>query len=335
MSFLIYRDGLDLFGAPMSVPGPPAATPNRGNPPESGGGDEDGVAADRAIRTFFRHAPPIETKAVTPVDDLAGTPADRAIPQLMDDYADHIYGLGMRLCGDPEKAQDLVQETFLRALKSWPGFDGRSKPSTWLYTIASRACQRMERRRAGEPRYLRSLEQRLPTGETTVVDVPADDDTPAEWAERREVIRAVRAAIDDLPIHFRLPLLLKEIEEMSVEEVARVLGLKPATVKTRLHRARLLIRDALEKPLPHKPVSETHETEGQCMDLLWAKQEALDRGVDFPIPGERICDRCRSAFVTLDLAQDVCHALGDAKLPEHARRALEQRVMSERGGSAT
>jgi len=272
---------------------------------------------------------------VTPVDDLAGTPANSAIPQLMDDYADHIYGLGLRLCDDPDKAEDLVQETFLRALKSWPSFDGRSKPSTWLYTIASRACQRMERRRAGEPRRLSSLERRLPTGETTVVDVPATDDTPAEWVERKDVVRAVRAAIDALPLHFRLPLVLKEIEEMSVEDVAKVLGLKPATVKTRLHRGRLLIREALEKPLPHKPVGETHETEGQCLDLLWAKQEALDRGVDFPIPAERICDRCRSVFVTLDLAHDVCHALGDVKLPEDARRALEERVMSERGGTTT
>jgi RNA polymerase sigma-70 factor (ECF subfamily) len=267
---------------------------------------------------------------VTPADDLAGQPAETAIPQLMYAYADHIYGLGLRLCDDPDKAQDLVQETFLRALKSWSGFDGRSKPSTWLYTIASRACQRMERRRAGEPRHMSSLEQLLPTGETTVVDVPATDETPAEWVEREDVVRAVRAAIHSLPIHFRLPLVLKEIEGMSVEDVARVLGIKPATVKTRLHRARLLVREALSRPLPHREAHDTHSSEGQCLDLLWAKQEALDRGVDFPIPAEQLCDRCRSVFATLDMATDVCHALGDVKLPEHARRTLEEKVLAQR-----
>lgn len=263
--------------------------------------------------------------------DLAGQPAETAIPQLMDDYADHIYGLGLRLCDDPDKAQDLVQETFLRALKSWSGFDGRSKPSTWLYTIASRACRRMERRRAGEPRHIARLEQLLPTGDTVVVDVPSGDETPAEWLEREDVVRAVRAAIDTLPIHFRLPLLLKEIEEMSVDDVAKVLGIKPATVKTRLHRARLLVREALSRPLPRREAHDTHASEGQCLDLLWAKQEALDRGVAFPIPGEHLCDRCRSAFATLDMANDLCHALGDVKLPEDARRTLEEKVLRKRG----
>lgn len=269
---------------------------------------------------------------MTETHQLAGQPAEAAIPRLMDDYADHIYGLGLRLCDDPEKAEDLVQETFLRALRSWDGFDGRSKPSTWLYTIASRACQRMERRRAGEPRHTRSLEQRLPTGETAVIDLPAGGETPLEWLERRDVVDAVRRAIDSLPLHFRLPLVLKEIEDLSVEDVAKVLGIKPATVKTRLHRARLLVRDELSKPLPHKEPTATHESEGQCLDLLWAKQEALDRGVDFPIPGEQLCERCRSVFATLDMAEDVCHALGNVSLPEHARRKLEERVLGERSG---
>jgi len=270
-------------------------------------------------------------KTVTNVESLAGQPAEAAIPRLMDDYADHIYGLGLRMCDDPEKAQDLVQETFLRALKSWDGFDGRSKPSTWLYTIATRACQRMERRRSGEPRHMRPLEQLLPSGETTVVDLPADEDTPLEWVERNDVIRAVRNAIDSLPIHFRLPLVLKEVEEMSVEEVAKILGIKPATVKTRLHRARLLVRQELSKPLPHKEVDGAAANEGACLDLLWAKQEALDRGADFPIPEQHMCERCRSVFATLDLAEDVCHLIGDVKLPEGARRRLEERVMQERG----
>jgi predicted RNA polymerase sigma factor len=145
------------------------------------------------------------------------------------------------------------------------------------------------------------------------------------------VVQAVRTAIDSLPLHFRLPLVLKEIEGMSVDDVAKVLGLKPATVKTRLHRARLLVGKELSRPLPQRRAAETHDDENACLDLLWAKQEALDRGVPFPIPGDTLCERCHSVFATLDMAEEACHALGDVKLPERTRRALEQRVMGERG----
>jgi RNA polymerase sigma-70 factor, ECF subfamily len=237
------------------------------------------------------------------------------------------------MCDDPEKAQDLVQETFIRALEGWDGFDGRSEPSTWLYTIASRACQRMERRRAGEPRSMQSLELLLPSGDETLVDVPTDGETPLDWVERRDVVQAVQRAIEALPLAFRLPVVLKEMEGLSVEEVASVLGVKPATVKTRLHRARLLLRKELSQALPTKPSGHDHADapDSSCLDLLWAKQEALDRGVDFPIPAAHLCERCRSVFATLDLASDVCHAMQRRRAPDEVRQAIEARVMGERG----
>jgi RNA polymerase sigma-70 factor (ECF subfamily) len=178
---------------------------------------------------------------------------------------------------------------------------------------------------------MRPLEQLLPSGETTVVDLRADQDTPDEWMERKDVIQAVRNAIESLPLHFRLPLVLKEIEDLSVDEVANILGIKPATVKTRLHRARLAVRQELSKPLPQRELDDAAASEGACLDLLWAKQEALDRGADFPIPEQHMCERCRSVFATLDLAEDVCRLLGEVELPEAARRRLEERVMQARG----
>jgi len=259
----------------------------------------------------------------------AAASADEAISELMEEYADQIYGMGLRMCDDPERAQDLVQETFTRAFKAWDRFDGRSKPSTWLYTIASRACQRLQRRKSGEPRHMRRLDPSAPTGDGTVVDLPDDGQTPLEWAEREEVIRAVRHAIDSLPMHFRLPVVLKEMEGMSIEDVAAVLNLKPATVKTRLHRARLLIREELSKPLPQRSAKDVHPSESSCMDLLWAKQEALDQGVSFPIPGEELCERCSSVFATLDLADEACHAIGDVQLPDHVREQLLERVLGK------
>lgn len=182
---------------------------------------------------------------------------------------------------------------------------------------------------------MESLERLLPSGERTVVDVPAMADNPLEWVERRDVVRAVRRGIDALPLGFRLPLVLEEIEGLSVDEVASVLGIKPATAKTRLHRGRLLLRKELSAALPTKPegadLDHDNEPRSRCLDLLWAKQEAMDRGVEFPIPPGHLCERCRTAFATLDLAGDVCRAMRNAHLPDEIREAIRDRVLEERG----
>lgn len=102
-------------------------------------------------------------------------PAQTAIPRLFEAHGGRIYTLGLRMCGDPDRAEDLVQETFLKAFGGWDQFEGRSNPATWLYSIASRACQRMQRRRAGEPRRMLSLTELLPSGEPRVPDIPSPD----------------------------------------------------------------------------------------------------------------------------------------------------------------
>ena len=163
-------------------------------------------------------------------------PAERAIPYLVDAYGGRLYAVGLRFCGRPEEAQDLVQETFLRALRNWSQFQGRSKVSTWLFAIASRVCQRMHRKRSGEPQALLSLDADLPFSEPQIAVVPSD------WEEERELQVQARAslevAIARLPVTFRMPLVLSELVGLSIADCAEVMGLKEATVKTRLHRAR-------------------------------------------------------------------------------------------------
>ena len=94
---------------------------------------------------------------------LLGRPAREAITELVGRDGAKILGLGMKLCGNRADAEDLVQETFLQAFRKWEQFEGRSSPSSWLYTIAARVCQRRHRRRAGEPDRMESLDELLPT----------------------------------------------------------------------------------------------------------------------------------------------------------------------------
>jgi RNA polymerase sigma-70 factor (ECF subfamily) len=249
--------------------------------------------------------------------------AEAAIPLLLERYGGRIYGLGLRLCGDEAEAEDLVQETFLRAFRKWRSFEGRSDPSSWLYTIAVRTCRRLQRKRAGEPRRLAPLADLLPAGEETVPEVPdAGAGGPLADQLRREAREAVARALPAIPRPFRVALVLKDLAEFSVPEVARVLGLREATVKTRIHRGRLALRRALAEALPRRPAPPPDHDRRVCLDLLGAKLAAMDRGVAFPFGGEELCSRCRALFSTLDLAADVCLDLGRGALPPALRAAV-------------
>lgn len=252
--------------------------------------------------------------------------AQQAVSQWMEEYGGKIYGLGLRLCGSPEEAEDLVQETFLQAYRNWDRFEGRSSPSSWLFTIASRVCQRRHRRRSGEPVRMESLERLLPSGERDVPDVPDGSDGPLDEQLRREAQEAVEAAIARIPLAFRLPLVLKDIAELSIAEIAGALGLREATVKTRVHRARLALRREMVKRLPRRPAPPPDHERRVCLDLLQAKQEALDRGADLPLAPGELCDRCRSLFSTLDLTQEACRAIGRGELPPVVRELVRRRL---------
>ena len=89
----------------------------------------------------------------------AGTPREQAVPALLEEHGPRIHALARRLCGDAGQAEDLVQEVFLQAWRDWQRFEGRSSPATWLWRIAARRCQRMQRRRAGEPARIQTLDE--------------------------------------------------------------------------------------------------------------------------------------------------------------------------------
>ena len=260
---------------------------------------------------------------MTPSPALSNDP-DRAIPRLLEDYGDVIYRLGLRLCDEPDFAEDLVQETFLRAYRSWARFERRSQPLTWLYTIATRACHRMQRRRAGQPRRIEPLGKLLASGSEWQGPATSSDPTPLDDAIRSEEVARLHRAISTLPAAFRLPLVLKELEGLSVRDVAEILGLREATVKTRLHRARLTLGAELTREDGPPPDGEATHTRRQCADLLTAKLEAMARGVDFPIEGEQICARCAPTLDALDRTCDIGADIPVEPLPKQIREAVER-----------
>lgn len=252
--------------------------------------------------------------------------ASEALETLVRDHGSRLYAISRQLCGNDSDAEDLVQETFLNAFRAWDRFEGRSKPTTWLYTIAKRACIRRNRKRSGEPETIESLEELLPVGAATVPD-PGALANPLDETVRRETAQRIEQAIATLPLDFRLPLVLKDIAELSSPEIAEILDIPENTVKTRVHRARLKLREAVAEQLPQTDAAPDHSIE-VCLDLLLAKQEALDRGVTFEFSDQELCTRCRSMFATLDLGRDVCTKLGHHQLPDRIKQILQAKIGS-------
>ena len=159
-----------------------------------------------------------------------------------------LYRLARGILRNDGEAEDVVQETYLRAFTHLENFRGDSRLSTWLGRITiNEALGRLRRRRA-------NVEwTSLPPGvlEAQIIQFPhaATSDDPEKSMAQREIQRVVEHAIDELPEAFRIVFITRVIEGMNVEETAEILGLKPETVKTRLHRARAMLRDNVENKI--------------------------------------------------------------------------------------
>lgn len=254
-----------------------------------------------------------------------GTPAHDAVPALLRRYGARIHALALRLCRHRADADDLVQDVFLQALRKWHTFKGDADPGTWLYTIAVRACSARHRRRGGIDRRTPALSQLMPWTETTVMRAAAAPTGSEDRAERAEAVERVQSEIARLPEFLRIPLVLKEVLGVPVNDVGRSLGLTESTVKTRLHRARLALRKAMTARAPAVQAPAPTYEKQVCLDLLKAKLEAMDRGgahAGLVIPQAEVCARCRAVFRELDLVQDACAQMAEGVMPAHVRAAV-------------
>ncbi|MDF1839574.1 MAG: RNA polymerase sigma factor [Planctomycetota bacterium] len=258
-----------------------------------------------------------------PKPQLTGSePRAQALPQLVEQEGPRLHALARRFCPSREDAEDLVQEVFLTAFRTWDQFRGDSKVSTWLYTIASRACMKMQRKKVGEPDDLDSLDDLLPKGELRMATVPGPDGDPLSDQVRAEGRMAVQQAIADLPESFRMPIVLREIVGLSLADIGGILQIPEATVKTRLHRARLKLRQALVENLPVREVPPFNLEKAICLDLLEAKQTSLDLGLTFDFPPGVFCERCSEVFRTMDLTQQFCSIAPGEEWPAELGRLV-------------
>src|SRR6201986_2501209 len=158
-----------------------------------------------------------------------------------------LYRLARGILRNDGEAEDVVQETYVRAFTHLAEFRGDSGLSTWLSRIAiNEALGRLRRERPGVE--LSSL----PPGtlEAQIIQFPLSASIdPEKTMAQREIQYVVEHAIDELPEAFRLVFITRVVEGMNIEETAEILRLKPETVKTRLHRARAMLRESVERKI--------------------------------------------------------------------------------------
>ena len=171
-----------------------------------------------------------------------------AVRAIVQRHNRRLFRVARAVLHDDAEAEDVVQETYCRALTNLAGFRGDSGLATWLTRIALNEA--LGRRRRQRSRQTRTAEMAAESREgARLIMFPASPqhDSPETELARRQIRRQIEGIVDALPEPFRIVFVLRAIEEMDTDEVARQLDIKPATVKTRLHRARRLIRDGLER----------------------------------------------------------------------------------------
>jgi RNA polymerase sigma-70 factor (ECF subfamily) len=180
---------------------------------------------------------------------------ERAFNELVKQYERRIFGLLLRMIGRHDEAEDLAQEVFVQVFKAIGGFRGESKLSTWIFRIAMNLSKNrtkyLARRRVDSQDHFGAggEELALDRGKESNLSVI---DRPDELLSGIELEAIVERSIAELEPEFREVLILRDVEDMSYEEIGEITGLAEGTVKSRIHRARVQLKQAVELALGEK-----------------------------------------------------------------------------------
>lgn len=179
---------------------------------------------------------------------------ESAFSEIVRLYQHKVFNLVFRMLGDRAEAEDLAQDVFVTVFRSIEQFRGDSKFSTWLYRVSANHCKNrlkyLGRRHVGQTSSFDEVveaNRELPEGGDGPATIGERLQRPDELLEGYELEKQVQAAIAALDEDHRLLVVLRDLEELSYEEIVQITGLAEGTVKSRLHRARLALKEKLEK----------------------------------------------------------------------------------------
>jgi RNA polymerase sigma-70 factor (ECF subfamily) len=170
--------------------------------------------------------------------------SEAAFEVLVERYQSRVINLITRFIGDHDRARDIAQEVFIRVYRNRERYRKSGKFSTWIFTIAANLAKNEIRRKVRHRRVV-SLDEEREFG-TLGDTLPDQGPGPRQTLERRELERMILKAIEELPERYRMAVVLRAIEGLSYDEVSNVLGIPGGTVRSRINRARLMVKEKLE-----------------------------------------------------------------------------------------
>ena len=249
-----------------------------------------------------------------------------ALEALLVRYQPHLYRFGLMMCGNFEDASDVAQESLVSMARSLRDFRGDSSVSSWLFTIARRFCIKKRRRSKFAP----AREESLDAGaDAASLADPAP--TPEQSASNRELAAALTHAIDGLDPSQREVLVLRDVEGLSAPEVARVLGVSVDAVKSRLHRARVAVRQQLV-PILGGPAIDAPQP-AICPDVLTLFSRHLEGDIDPAVCATMEahlaqCTHCRGACDSLKRTLAMCRQLPSPQVPASLASSVKAAIQA-------
>lgn len=240
-----------------------------------------------------------------------------------------VFAFGMRICGQREDAEDTMQEVLLKAIPYLPKFDNSGAMVKWLYTVAKNRCLMSRRKSKFAPKHELSLDELMPDREELELLDRMPPVNPESATIRAEERRRLKDAIRTLPSHYRIVIVLREMEGFTDEEVGEITGLRPGTVRIRLHRARLFVRRELEKRQHNSKGTSKSDaspaSRGRCRKMFAGLSDYLDGELDdFSCNEIEVhlegCEPCKKFLRSLEAAIQTCQQ-SPAECPDRNKAA--------------
>jgi RNA polymerase sigma-70 factor (ECF subfamily) len=251
--------------------------------------------------------------------DRARSGDPRAVDEILARHEKQVFRFGLRMCGNEDDARDVLQETLLAAFRNLRGFRGDAQLSTWLFQIARSFCTKSRRRGVAEPAAHEPLEGAAATA------AAASELAPDAQAHARQISAILQSAIGSLGQQQREALVLRDVEGLSAEEAASVIGIEVGALKSRLHRARVELRQRLASMLA--------DDASPCPELAeelsaYAAQE-IDQAACARIE-EHLgrCARCKGACAELQRTVSLCRQIPGDEVPARVREQVRAALLS-------